>query len=95
MALLEAMAWGLPVITTPVGGIPEVVRHQDNGWLVAPGDVEGLSQALSGLLASDDLGRRLGCEARNTVVQRFSLRAATERLEAIYAKFGVRRKLTA
>lgn len=95
MALLEAMAWGLPVITTPVGGIPEVVRHQDNGWLVTPGDIEGLSRALSGLLTSGDLRRRMGSEARNTIVQRFSLRAATERLEAIYAKFGVRRKLAA
>lgn len=92
MALLEAMARGLAVITTPVGGIPEVVRHMENGYLVAPGDIGGLSRALTELLASEDLRRRLGSAARATIGQHFSLRAATERLERLYAEYGVGRR---
>lgn len=91
MALLEAMARGLPVITTPIGGIPEVVQHQKNGYLVPPGDTAALSRALGELLDSADLRQRLGIAARRTIVEGFSLRAATERLERLYAAFGIRR----
>lgn len=40
MALLEAMSWGLAVITTPVGGIPEIVTQDQNALLVNPGDIQ-------------------------------------------------------
>jgi glycosyltransferase involved in cell wall biosynthesis len=91
MALLEAMARGLAVITTPVGGIPDVVGHMQNGMLVQPGDGGALSTALADLLRNESLRRRLGSAARDTIVQRFSIRAATQRLESIYARYGIRR----
>ncbi|MGH8001042.1 MAG: glycosyltransferase family 4 protein, partial [Brasilonema sp.] len=46
MALLEAMAWGLPVIATDVGGIPEVVISNKNGLLVTPGNIQQISEAI-------------------------------------------------
>lgn len=89
MALLEAMAEGLPVITTPVGGIPQVVRHGDNGLMVVPGDVAGIADALEQLLASDDLRASLGMRARATIQAHYSLASALEMLQGLYRQFGI------
>lgn len=67
MALLEAMSWGLPVITTPVGGIPEVVAQAETGLLVNPGDIPQLSHALQSLIENEDLRLSLGTNARTRV----------------------------
>lgn len=63
-ALLEAMAAGLPVISTAVGAIPEIVSHGDSGFVVRPGDVVGLRQALQSLVNDPDLRTRMGCCAQ-------------------------------
>jgi glycosyltransferase involved in cell wall biosynthesis len=68
MALLEAMSWGLPVITTPVGGIPELVISGTNGLLVNPGEIDALSAALQSLVVSEQLRLQLGSKARATVM---------------------------
>lgn len=68
MALLEAMSWGLPVITTPVGGIPEVVTNQETGLLVNPGDVQQLSKAVQSLIESESLRHELGTAARQRIL---------------------------
>ncbi|MGV9249387.1 glycosyltransferase family 4 protein [Streptomyces sp. NPDC003710] len=57
--LVEAMAARRPVVTTRVGGIPSLVRHEDNGLLVAPGDRTGLRSALTRVLTDDALADRL------------------------------------
>jgi glycosyltransferase involved in cell wall biosynthesis len=67
MALLEAMSWGLPVITTPVGGIPEVVSNTQNGLLVTPGDIQQLSEAMQSLIKEEKLRLSLGSAARISV----------------------------
>jgi glycosyltransferase involved in cell wall biosynthesis len=89
MALLEAMSRSLPVLTTPVGGIPEVVENDRNGLLVTPGDVDAIEAALERLLQSSDERERLGAAARETIAERFSLDATIERLAALYRFFGV------
>jgi glycosyltransferase involved in cell wall biosynthesis len=89
MALLEAMSWRLPVVSCPVGGIPEVVQHGRNGLLVNPGDVDGLADALNKLLVDPEYRRTLGDEARATIEHRYSLEANMSRLGAIYASFGI------
>jgi glycosyltransferase involved in cell wall biosynthesis len=80
VAILEAMAAGLPVVSTPVGGIPEVVACGENGVLVPMGDDAALAAALSELLRDEALRRRLGVAARETAVRRFDLRASARRL---------------
>ena len=67
MALLEAMSWSLPVITTPVGGIPELVTQAQNGLLVNPGDVQQLSEAMQSLIDDENLRLSLGSNARLSV----------------------------
>lgn len=89
MALLEAMSWGLPVIATAVGGVPEMITHEVNGLLVAPGDIAGLAAAISRLMSDAGLRVRLGNAARETIATRFSLNTAFERLLEIYRRFGI------
>ncbi|WP_295621689.1 glycosyltransferase family 4 protein [Chamaesiphon sp. GL140_3_metabinner_50] len=67
MSMLEAMAWGLPAIVTPVGGIPEVVRHNRNGLLVEPGNQPQLIQAMQQLINNEALRLSLGRAARHSV----------------------------
>lgn len=68
MSLLEAMSWGLPSITTPVGGIPELITHNKNGLLVNPGDIQQLSAAMQSLIDSENLRHCLGSNARKSVM---------------------------
>ncbi len=89
MALLEAMSRSLPVLTTPVGGIPEVVENDRNGILVTPGNVDAIEAALERLLQSFAERERLGAAARATIAARFSLDSTIERLAALYRLFGV------
>lgn len=65
MALLEAMSWGLPCITTPVGGIPEVITDKETGLLVEPGNVQQLARAMETLIEDESLRLNLGKASRD------------------------------
>jgi glycosyltransferase involved in cell wall biosynthesis len=65
--ILEAMAWGLPIVATPVFGIREQVREDVNGIFYEPGDVEALAAAISRLVANDELRERLAGNAVPTL----------------------------
>lgn len=82
-ALLEGMACERAIVASHVGGIPDALRHDDNGLLVPPGDAEALAQALDRLLAAPAARRQaLGQAARQTVIQDFSPEAElTKNLE--------------
>jgi glycosyltransferase involved in cell wall biosynthesis len=67
MAILEAMSWGLPVITTPVGGIPEVIENGKTGLLVTPGNILELTAAMQSLIENPGLRLSLGVAARKRV----------------------------
>lgn len=95
MALLEAMSWGLPVIATPVGGVPQVVEHGTNGLLVTAGDIEGTAAAIARLMTEPALRESLGAAARQTVEGRFSLKATLDRLGAVYRRFGLQPRMPA
>lgn len=72
MSLVEAMSWGLAVVTTAVGGAGEFLEDGRNSILVSPGDVEGIRKAICALTCSADLRTRLGQAARETI-SRFSI----------------------
>ncbi|MEH2155618.1 glycosyltransferase family 4 protein [Nostoc sp.] len=80
LAILEAMGWSLPVITTPVGGIPELVISNQNGLLVTPGNIQQLSSAMELLIGNENLRLSLGSTARKNVepldIRNYSIRLA-------------------
>lgn len=83
MALLEAMSWGLPVITTSVGGIPDLVTHNQTGLLLQPGDIPQLSELLELTIKDERLRLRLGNAAAKRVAP-LNLSNYIERLESLY-----------
>ena len=86
MVILEAMASQLPVISCPIGGIPDAIFNDVNGLLVQPGDVVALSEAIIKLLDSEDLRKRLTSSALNDVNNKFSVDIIVPQIEALYIK---------
>mgnify|MGYP000745865652 CR=1 FL=1 len=82
----EAMACGRPVVAAACGGIPEIVTHGRDGILVPPGDLGALADAVGRVLSEPELASRLGSEARNTVLARFSAHAHVRAMTAVYAE---------
>lgn len=83
VSLVEALACGLPVVTTPVTGIPEVVQHERNGLVVPDRDPAALADALERVLREPGLHARLAGCARASVEDRFDLRRTTETLHQL------------
>ena len=83
-SMLEAMATGLPVVATRHGGIPEAVRHGENGLLVAERNHQALADALFALAGDPDRWAALGREASASVRREFELGRQIERLEGFY-----------
>ena len=82
MSVLEAMAAGLPVVASAVGGVPELVREGETGMLVPPRDSAALAEALRRLVDDPALRDRLGEAGRRRVEREFSLaRFEREHLE--------------
>ena len=84
LTLLEAMARGLPVVATRVGGTPEVVADGVNGLLVPPRDPAALAAALLRLHRDAEFARRMGSAGRRQVEQRFDIRRMIARYERLY-----------
>ena len=84
LSMVLAMGAGLPVVATRVAGIPEVVRHDETGLLVEPGDAVSLGRALARLAGDAGLRRRLGDAARAFVHPRFGADGYVRRVTALY-----------
>lgn len=82
--VLEAMAAGLPVAATAVGGVPEMVRPGRTGWLAPPSEPASLAAALRRLLANPEQRREFGQAARQRVVRDFSMQAMVSRYEEVF-----------
>jgi glycosyltransferase involved in cell wall biosynthesis len=86
MPITEAMACGLPVVSTKSGGIPEMVRHEETGLLVQRDDVQSLGDAMLRLLADKHLANKLAGSARSNVLNAYTFDHAATHLKACYKR---------
>jgi L-malate glycosyltransferase len=82
--VLEAMAAGLPVVATEVGGLSEVVKHGETGWLVPPRDVAALADSISQLLGDAAKCAAFGRAGRKLVERRFAVADMVRRHEEVF-----------
>ena len=87
MALLEAMAHGLPAITSPVGGIPDVFRNGFDGLMVTPGNVEQIRSVMTRLVCDDPARLTAGRNARERAWT-FDVHVYARRLSEIYQRIA-------
>jgi glycosyltransferase involved in cell wall biosynthesis len=87
--IYEAMACGVPVIASAIGGIPEVVCDARNGLLVEPGNVQDLALAINRMISDTALRRQLGEQARRDILERYDYRDAAERMRVAFNKYFV------
>lgn len=86
MAVLDAWAYGIPVVTTPVGGIPDIVQDGINGLLFNPGDVKMLSQQLEKLIKDKNLREYLVSESDKLVRDVLNINVINKELDRIYSE---------
>jgi len=92
MVVVEPMACGIPVAGTDAGGIPEIIRHGENGFLFPPKNPAALAEVLAPLLEDPALRRRVGEAARTTVLERFTIARQTRAIEDVYEALAARRR---
>lgn len=92
VVIMEAMALERPVVSTTVAGIPELVRQGVDGWLVAPGDVDSLTESLSQVLAADITRlQEMGQQARSRVKARHDIDVEAAKLHTLFLSSACRR----
>jgi glycosyltransferase involved in cell wall biosynthesis len=87
-SVIEAMALGKPVVTTRVGGIPELVRHGETGFIVEPRDSNGLAHAILKLANDRELRTTFGEKARSIAFREYSIKKNITGLEKIYTELA-------
>jgi len=84
LAVIEAMAAGLPIASTAVGGVPELLQNGKEGFIVQPGRAEQLSEAMATLLKDGNLRRAMGAAAATRAREKFDVSAMIRAYEELY-----------
>ena len=83
-AVMEAMAAGVPVVATAVGGVTELITESRTGWLANPGDADALFKAISAALSDEAQRAVIAAQAREFITSRFSMQRAVSAIEKLY-----------
>lgn len=86
LAVMEAMASGLPIVATRVGGVPDLIEHGDSGWLVMPNDFEDIATRLQQMLGTPGELARMSTAARQRAVDTMSLSDTVEKMAALMSR---------
>lgn len=84
MSIMEAMGYGLPIVSTDVGGITKVVHNHENGYIVTPGDIDGFSACIISLLIDENKRKLFGAESLLIVLKYYSLKKHIELVTNVY-----------
>lgn len=87
-ALMEAMACGVPVVATRVGGVPDLVQHGQTGWLISPGEDLLGAQQINGMLRDASALQAMGQKARQRCVDRFSMDVSANAMMDLLARLA-------
>ena len=85
IAVVEAMGCGIPVIATSVGGVPEIIQHGVNGWIIDDPSAENIAGQIIRVMDRKDELHRIGFFSRDSVVRRFSPNQYIEDLNRLYS----------
>jgi glycosyltransferase involved in cell wall biosynthesis len=88
LAVMEAMASGLPVVATRVGGVPDMIAQGESGWLVAPNDFDEMATRLVQILATPGELERMGRSARARAVDKMALSDTVDRMAQLLARLA-------
>lgn len=86
VAIIEAMAMGLPVIASNIAGVPELIDSGSNGFLVQPGDVDELSLSLLEVISNIDLAKSMGIQGRRIARREYSIERMVSEYHSLYQK---------
>lgn len=86
MSILEAMGYGLPIVSTNVGGIPQLVKRGVNGYLYEPGDIEGIAKGIIEILRDKEKCIMMGMNSQKMVEEKYSLEKHIDELKRIYGE---------
>ena len=86
MSILEAMGYGLPIVATNVGGIPQLVENGKNGYMVEPGKIDDFAKVILELTGNDELIYRMGKESIEKAYEKYSLEKHLEKVCKLYEK---------
>ena len=78
------MGYGLPIVSTNVGGIPRIVHEGENGFLREPGDMTGFTEKIIQILTDDSMRQNMGEQSLKIVKERYSLEKHIEEIEKVY-----------
>lgn len=87
MSVLDAMGYGLPIVSTNVGGIPRIVHNGENGFLCEPGDTDAMADGMAKLLCDRKFLKDMGEKSFETVKNGYSLESHIAALEKIYKSY--------
>jgi glycosyltransferase involved in cell wall biosynthesis len=89
LTALEGLACGVPVLSTAVGGVPELITHGENGWLIPAGNPSKLTDAIVSLLAQPDLRARLRTNGQQHVAENFTVNKFMARVETLWTAAAI------
>ena len=84
MSVLDALAYGLPMVTTPVGGLPDVLVHEKNSMVFEPGNINTLAEHLETLILNESLSKKLSKASLELSNEQFNIKTITQQLSVLY-----------